>query len=415
VRYLFGDSTPFPLDIDFLSTIERFMTTTTRVVLLQNRTSQEERDLVTAEAERQSGLTTVALLHERLLRALERSAGESSHPAAKDYTARVGELAKRIREEQLRAARDAKQQGEEQLRVTAEQRRAEVRGFFEDLFLHAAQPMALWQATLELVGEGKDAHYAMGAVVHYPQRVSATYQLEPGGPFVHPCKVSDLATGLDLKVAVKKSFFKGVVTAEAMSLDDHYLSSFDLEETQARITLRRKLGEKDSLVFRLRRSDQGISADVQHPSDPNAAALPPQLDANDAAHIDRLFQALRTAAAPLLDKRFRVMSLSLDGHDVFEKKHELALVARLVDIYGPLVTEIARRSPSDVELSLKREHEGGRREEIYLRRDELVAKLEALPADGRAVFAPLGLEGWLPSATMAPPPIESDDLVEVDD
>jgi hypothetical protein len=405
VRYLFGDSTPFPLDIDFLSTLEKFMTATTRVVQLANRTTRDERELIQAEAERQSGLTTVALLHERLLRALERSAGEATHPAAKDYTARVGELAKRIREEQMRAARDAKEQGEEQIRAAAAQRTAEVRGYFEEFFLKAAQPMALWQATLDLVGEGKDARYTMGAVVHYPQRVGATYQLEPGGPFAHPCKVSDLVTGLELKVGVKKSFFKGVVTAEAMSIDDHVISSFDIEETFARISLRRKVTEKDSLVFHLRRSEQGVAAEVEHPGDPNAAQLPRGLDGSDVGHLDRLWHALRAATAPLLDRRVRLMGLTLDGHDVFERKLELALVARLVEVYAPLVTEIARRSPSDVELSLKREHDGGRREEIYLRRDELVAKLEALPSEGRAVFAPLGLEGWVPSATMAPPPI----------
>lgn len=66
---------------------------------------------------------------------------------------------------------------------------------------------------------------------------------------------------------------------------------------------------------------------------------------------------------------------------------------------------IAKRSPNEFELTLKVESEGGRREELYLRKDVLIGALQPLPAKGRDVFAPLGLDSWVPPMTTAPPPV----------
>ena len=74
-------------------------------------------------------------------------------------------------------------------------------------------------------------------------------------------------------------------------------------------------------------------------------------------------------------------------------------------MFAPTVREIAKRSPNAFELTLKTEAEGGRREELYLRKEALVSTLQPLPAKGREVFAPLGLDTWVPSMTAAPPPV----------
>src|SRR6185369_7995458 len=96
-----------------------------------------------------------------------------------------------------------------------------------------------------------------------------------------------------------------------------------------------------------------------------------------------------------------------DGEDVIELGLGQRLVERLVGVLAPTALEVARRSPNARELSLKREGEGGRREEIYLKRDQLLGALEPLPHGGRAIFAPLGLDDWVPSATTRPPPVSA--------
>jgi hypothetical protein len=64
------------------------------------------------------------------------------------------------------------------------------------------------------------------------------------------------------------------------------------------------------------------------------------------------------------------------------------------------VNEIARRSPNASELSLKLENDGGKREEIYVKKEDLAAQLDALGPQEKALFSPLGLlrEQWAPGA-----------------
>ena len=88
--------------------------------------------------------------------------------------------------------------------------------------------------------------------------------------------------------------------------------------------------------------------------------------------------------------------MSLDGNPVFEGGLVIPFVVRLVTMFAPTVREIAKRSPNEFELSLKQETDGGRREEVYLRKDQLVSKLQPLSSVGREVFAPLGLDTWVP-------------------
>jgi hypothetical protein len=132
-----------------------------------------------------------------------------------------------------------------------------------------------------------------------------------------------------------------------------------------------------------------LEAEVYHADDPESAQVPAPVDAGDRPHLERVWQILRKAAKPVLDHKTRVVSILLDGDDMFAADKVSELVVRLIKLLAPTVDDIARRSPNHRELSLKVEHEGGRREEIYLKKSDLVAKLVALQPLEKAMFAPL--------------------------
>jgi hypothetical protein len=111
------------------------------------------------------------------------------------------------------------------------------------------------------------------------------------------------------------------------------------------------------------------------------------------------------ATRDLLDQKEQLLAVSLDSQPVIEGGLALAFVVRLVSMFAPTVREIAKRSPNEFELSLKMETEAGRREELYLRKEQLTMKLQPLSSDGRAVFAPLGLDTWVPGTSSMPPPV----------
>jgi hypothetical protein len=152
-----------------------------------------------------------------------------------------------------------------------------------------------------------------------------------------------------------------------------------------------------------------LAADVVHPGDPNALMVPAAAEASDLPHLDRIWTALRAMFDDILEERGEVMGVLLDGEDPLPRGRGQDLVERIVSVLAPTALEVARRSPNSQELSLKREGPDGRREEFYLKRSELVAALQPLPREGRAVFAPLGLEDWVPATSMAPPPVRTPD------
>ena len=101
----------------------------------------------------------------------------------------------------------------------------------------------------------------------------------------------------------------------------------------------------------------------------------------DLPKIEALWQRLEEACAHTLERKQKVDSVVLDGHDVFEDERVAAFINAFIAQYAPIVGEIARRSPAPRELSLKLEHEDGRREEIYLKKDQLASYLVGLDAE----------------------------------
>ena len=232
-----------------------------------------------------------------------------------------------------------------------------------------------------------------------------------------PRKLSELGGHLELMVGIKKSWIGSKISLEPLRLDDWVVGSAELDDTTATIAVRKKPDQKDTLIFKLRREQGGFAADVEHPGDPNAESVPAAAETADLVHLERLWTALAATFDGILEDRAAITAVTLDGEDVFEGRLGEKLVDRLVTVLAPTTLEVARRSPNQHELSLKRESSDGRREEFYLKRDNLLEGLQPLPREGRAVFAPLGLDSWVPATTVRPPevaPGRTEELMSID-
>jgi hypothetical protein len=176
--------------------------------------------------------------------------------------------------------------------------------------------------------------------------------------------VGDFAEQVTLPVGVKRSLFKRTVAPETITLDDFVIGGFELEDDRCELRLRKRADGPDSLVFSLRRVDGRLTAEVHHPDDAEAeSGLPAVLDTSSAADVERLWQLLRNACAPVLARKKRMTRLTFAGDDVAENDLGTRVVALVVGAIAPTVSEVARRSPNAHELSLKVENDTGRREE----------------------------------------------------
>jgi len=390
MRYLYGDSVPFPPQYDFLAALEVFCIQAARIV----RLDAEVRDLrKTAEAgalARGGAVGALEVFHRETLSALRDAGNESTHPLVRDYVRQVSEVAQRLVDEAARLAVATSDRDAHAARGECEKRRVEVRDALEKMLGAVRLPVQETHVRMALDGVRND----FSGVFTLDGGMVAAFTLagDTLDDWRGPRMVRAFAQQVTLPVGVKRSLFNRRVASETIALDEMILGGFDLRDDRAELRLRRRADMPDSLVFNLKRLEDRLQAEVHHPDDTEAeSGLPAVLDPHGAAEIERLWQLVRAACAPVLARKKRLVTLSLGGADVFE--HDLAtkVVAHVVGVIAPTVSEIARRSPNVHELSLKVENDSGRREEIYLRKAQLVSALASVAPRERGVFDPLGL------------------------
>lgn len=408
MRYLYGDSAPFPLGYNFLATLEGFMAAATRIVQLELETQLLAKQRDELANVRVRGLESLEQFHTVVMRAIRDTAQKVHHQHALDYARMLAENATRYIEDHRQATLASNERDARETQTDAERRVAETRACLEGFLKAAELPVLKTKLSLRLTSDGKDARYGGTAAFEHPDGIATAFTLAPQRVASWPSarKLSDFVQGATLKVGREKSWLRGTVTPKNLLLDDWTISQLDASDDALELVLRRRLTEKETLVLHARRAESGgISATAQHPGAAGAEALPDALGSQDLAELERVWAALDAATRAVLEQREQLLDVSLDGRSVLHHGLAVPLVVRLVTTFAPVVREIAKRSPNEFELTLKTESDDGRREELYLRKDALTKSLQPLPARGRELFAPLGLDTWVPSKTNAPPPV----------
>ena len=391
MRYLYGDSSPFPPQHDFLATLEAVLEQAVIAVTHESEASAAMRKAEESGSVRGQTLEELETIHASFMAASRHSASQTINKAASPvfgYATRIGEEAERLYAETRRSVEAISERERNDARAVGEGKRAAVRGAIEALLIKARLPVVESRVTMNLEGERGDG-CTMSTVLVHPDNLVTSFQLSPPGDWQKARHVSDFATGVTLPVGIKRSLFKRTPQHEPIVLDEWVLGCFDVADETCELRLRRKAAEKDSLVFSLRAGDAGTYAEVHHPGEPGTEALPSVLAVQDAVSLERLWTLLRSACGPLQAHRSRLISALLEGRDVFESNSATKLVVMIVKQLAPIAQEISRRSPNPAELSLKLEDDGGKRQEIYVKKSALGAKLGNVPFAARHVFEPL--------------------------
>jgi hypothetical protein len=390
MRYLYGDSVPFPPQYDFLAALEVFCTQAARVVRLEAESKALLKSAAEGAAVRVRAVDELENFHREAMGALQDGANGSAQPGVLDYVRQVGDLAKHIVDEARRQALQTSDRDQQQTRVEVDRRRAEVREALEKLLSAVRLPVNETHITMTL-DEGRNDFTAVFAH-EGGLRACFTLKGEDVEGWRAPRHVRDFVQDLSLPVGVRRSLFKRTVAPETIVLDEYVLGAFELRDDRAELRLRKKAENPDSLVFVLKRVDDRLVAEVHHPDDAEAeSGLPAVLDASSAGDMERLWQQVRLSCAPVLARKKRMVGLLLGDGDVVDSDQGTKLVTLVVGVIASTVQEVAKRSPNAHELSLKVENDTGRREEIYLRKAQLVSALSSVTPKERVVFDPLGL------------------------
>ncbi|MGH7295076.1 MAG: hypothetical protein ACRELB_09090, partial [Polyangiaceae bacterium] len=305
MRYLYGDSVPFPPQYDFLAALEVFCAQAARVVRLDAETRALRKGANDGAVARGRAVDELEAFHREALAALRDGAKDSIQVLVREYVQQLADLAQRLVDEQRRQAVSTSDREQQTTRLECDRRQQESREALEKLLVAVRLPVQDTHITMQL----EEGENVLSGVFTHEGGLVAGFTLASADveQWRGPRKVGDFAQDMTLPVGVKRSLFKRTVAPETITLDEYVVGGFDLKQDGCRLQLRRRADGPDSLVFTVRRVEGRLSAEVHHPDDAEAeSGLPAVLDASSANDLERLCQLLHNACTPVTARRKRL-------------------------------------------------------------------------------------------------------------
>lgn len=386
MKYLYGDSVPCPIQYNFLAAFETFIDAAAQTVKLDQEIARVQEKTESAAKARERALEVVEEFHRKNMDALKKLSDTYGDPNTAVYARQVREHAESVVEEARNNCRLAREKDEKERGAEFDRRRKDVASALERFLKTELVAVVGSTLTMSLI-EGRNQ---LTAVLSHPGEIMTTFTMSAGATiWQSPVVVSSLVQGLDLQVGVRKSWITGSKAKSAVNLDDFVIGGFELGDDTAEIRLRRRADQPDVFIFRFERKGDKLTVELERKDDESDDGS--LLDDADRTKLEQLWQMLRKAASGALRQRGRLLGVRIDGQDLLEQRRLRPFIERVVKGIAPAVKDIAKHSPNPAELSMKVEDDDGRREEIYVRRESLVASLQILDNEGKIVFAPLGL------------------------
>jgi hypothetical protein len=413
---VFGDSTPFPYEGNFIETIRHAVDCGVALLASQHAIERAVARVVEIDRARSLERARLETMHDTIRRALatEMASGQE----------RVLRAGSRV----LDAARVALEGEVAGVETLAAGELARARKAAEDARAAAARAVETFLVLHEVPGTEiairahalEDDEYAAVATLVTPFGVEATFALQI--PDAHEWgahrRVADLSPGTEVHVPLESGLFFKKVAVQPVKLDRYFVSAFGVGTARSTITLRRQpcagAGYKldfDATGERTRVLLTKLGEDGGEVAEPTI-----ELRGEDAVHLLRLRQRVIAAASDLANRRQSMTRASFEDFALKEHDQPRAIAERLVRCLASTVREIARRSGAPGELVLRRDVRAGRRDEVYITTAELKEKILTLPPLLRATFDPFELDAIRsPRAPAASVPAfvdVSDDAIE---
>jgi len=404
MSYLFGDSTPSTLEIDYIQFLRDAFDCCLDILRADERIAQGKVQLEALEKAAAVNLEHVQKVAALVPKAFDGAPlGEPESPAARCASAILRSAAA------LAAATVADVKGSVEVAASkgaadaAEERRACAEAL-ERLLIKHDLPGMKSELQVVFVGAG---HYVGRAQISTGFGVSGTLELEVPRDhlFERVVRLDRLAERLDVQAPELGGWLHKEIKLRPQHLERHHVLGLSIGAAGDTIRLRTGAdgsGSGFDVIFgataggvRLLRVDEQNKRDDE----------PFIVESNtDVAKLQMMREKLVAAANVLTRHRRGLADVKIDGEPLANHPTPSLLAERLVAAMAPTVQEIASRSQSPGELVLRRLIGEARREEIFLPKQELVSKLDGLSAPNRTLFDPLWVVPPPGALPLAPPP-----------
>lgn len=384
MRYRYGDSTPFPLEEDFLQTVTQV--TETCVGLLRI-------DAAVREARTRIGYTTshadqngrwLANLRRAVAQVIRESPRPASTQAAQEAE-RIIDAFSRMAEDSQRRVVSQRDQLLGQLETSIVEQRGQIVQHLERLLLRHTLPDTEWGISWR--AEGDQAFAEALSIAPCGLEASFALELPAAHPWARPVRVSDLGGELRAQLPRQAGRIRRAESHQ-VKLSRYFITAVDLAAERQTLTLKRRAREPSS-GYDIWCEEDGVTILALEPSESVGAPIHLRGTARDGVHA--LVARIRADLEPLVSSRRELTDAVLKGVALRELDSPSFLAQVLIDAVAPLVRELVLRSPSAEELCLKRDLGDGRREEVFIPISAITDQIALLPAEQRVFFDPFGI------------------------
>jgi hypothetical protein len=397
-EYVFGDSTPAPVTIDFIAFLRDVFDFAVEVLLKDAQAADAIQSAKQFSDATEAAIVQADALASRVVHALEREdvGNAESLPGRCAAKIRYGTL------EVVRVEAEAARAGVATAKARATQAAASARAACEQaldaLLLRQEVPGTIAQVTLSLDG-ANEYRARLNAHTLYGLSWNMALEIPASHPLASVLRLDRIVDKLELDAPEQAGWLHKEVKIRPLRFDRYHLAELTLGAAQTTAKVRiaadgtgpgfdLTFAHDSAAVRMVRVLDSGASTDD-----------PYDVLAEDAQKLWLLHETLVEMVDDIRTRRKAPIVALLDGTPLGRHENPRSVVDRLVASIAPDVSEIAKRSLSPGELVLRRRIGDNLREEAFVTIAELEKKLEPLPPALRGIFAPLNL--WDTTALLA--------------
>lgn len=404
MSHVFGDSTPFPYDVDYIDLSRNAVDCAVQLMSAQHAIATSLERAETLGQERRVEVGRINAMAHAVETALEPFV-QSNAAGGDRLGQRMLECVKGTASAELATLEHQAAEETSHIRNIVTRSGESAQRSLEGFLLRHDLPGTELSLSWSSAGEQS---YAATVTVKTPFGIQAVFSLAipPDHLWSRSRRVMDLSPGLEVHFPQQSGWLSKRVEMAPLKLDRLFLSMVKLDATSAEFRLRKSPNSGSGYrVLMTLEEERGVV--IQPLSDdgvPDADA-PLNLDSEDSTQMLSFCARVVSSTSDLSTMRRSMVSVDYDSEPLNDSKWPEAVAERLIQQLAPVVNEIAARSGAPGELVLRRDVGGGRREEVYVTKAELYEKVLVLPPTRRATFEQLGLYDPLrPAAPPLPPP-----------
>jgi hypothetical protein len=386
MRYLYGDSTAFPLNQNFIETAAA--ATDTAVALLRV-------DELLARSRKVGDDANVAAMKEladidQLWQRVESSLATRDHLS--NATSKVAEQVMQAAKAQFDRAR----QGVRSWRDATMRKATQGTGpaaLMEPLhrfIVRQELPYTSWGLRWRAGGGSEPVQAQVYAIMQRGLTATVAVAIPPRHLWAEPVKVQELEKGLTIKLAGKNWLGHDKMLHE--QLDRYYVTRVTRTTEREMLALSKKPSEgSQGLRISLREGDNRRVTITRVDEADQPLGEPVALSGHDSEVVRRLWAHVKTTIGSLVPCRSHLLAATLYGKPVHELDTPAPIAVAIIQAVAPLVRDMQRHSRTAGELQLKRDLGDGRREELFISHAEMVRKWQTLSARNQQLFDMYGL------------------------